>query len=258
MPWYVSPVDVATPTPGGGLAVWSVLSHLLFFVFVTRAAMLRNYLGGVLVLLLTVVSMGYHWCQGGNACAGIELPQWQVFDHGTASQAAIVIVWMFMVAPAPTHTTRTRLLAFLLSFLVLPEVVLYMSLMTHPTDLTPTLNVVATLAMGVGIFYALFRVEPLVPRSHPEYHTSVYTARPIWLGAGFATGAIAIFFFVVPDPTGLLHSFWHVFISVSLICFQEALFQLRAHLRRLRATVASAAESLPIRTVTLRDFITAT
>jgi hypothetical protein len=137
----------------------------------------------------------------------------------------MVIVWMFMLAPGPTHTTRTRMLGFILSFIVLPVIALYMSLMTHPTDLSPTLTVVAVLALGVALYFTLFRVEPLVPRKHLEFRTAVYTARPIWLAGGFVTGGIAVFFFVVPDSLGLLHSFWHLFISLSLNGFQEALFQ---------------------------------
>ena len=132
---------------------------------------------------------------------------------------------MFMMAPGPTHTTRTRMLGFILSFIVLPVIALYMSLLTHPTDLTPTLTVVAVLALGVALYFTLFRVEPLVPRRHLEFRTAVYSARPIWLAGGFVTGGIAIFFFVVPDSLGLLHSFWHLFISLSLNGFQEALFQ---------------------------------
>jgi hypothetical protein len=88
MPWYVSPVDVATATPGGGYAVWSVLSHALFFVFVARAAMLRDYFGGPVVLVLTIISMGYHWCQVRESPLHREAPRLRVMSRAGTRVAA--------------------------------------------------------------------------------------------------------------------------------------------------------------------------
>jgi len=48
---------------------------------------------------------------------------------------------------------------------------------------------------------------------------------PLFLG-GVASGLVGVVFFILPgDTTSLLHSHWHVFISLGLLLVQEAVYK---------------------------------
>ena len=232
MPFYVEVVNatvdeeslIVPRSLGGGYAFFSIFSHVLFVVFIVRAWRLRDYFGAVMVSFLTLISILYHTCQTTDVCMGIPLLRWQTNDHGSASIAPYVILWVIMASPGPTHTTRTRLLAYALSYIPLSCVILYWTLLYHPLDIVPTLVIVVMGGLGFTIYYALFRVEPYVHASSPKFPTHAYNLKVVWFGGGVVTGIVGGLFFIIPDNSSLLHSWWHVFISASLICFQESVF----------------------------------
>jgi len=215
------------PIDGVGLCVWAILSHIVLVIFVIRACMLRDAVGISLGSLLTLTSLFYHGCQCSDRCMGISLADWQYLDHGTAPQAIIIMSFIFTIILFVGRTTRTRMLEYTLIALTLQIVALYIALKFHPLDIAPALILFSLLGAGLVLYWGVFRAEPYVKRSHPKFRArdGAFAIAVVLFVAGIVATGIGAFFFIMSDPSYMLHSWWHFFVGIGLVLLQEAAFR---------------------------------
>ena len=134
--------------------------------------------------------------------------------------------FIFTIVLYVGRTTRSRMLAYTLIALPLQIVGLYITLKFHPLDIAPTMVTFGLVGAGLVLYYAVFRAEPKVSRSHPKFLASdqAYAVMIVLFVGGIFSSGLGAFFFALTDPSSLLHSFWHFFVGIGLILLQEAAF----------------------------------
>lgn len=100
-------------------------------------------------------------------------------------------------------------------------VVLFLSVLIYGLDENVTYFVIISCVIAYMLHDALFYVEPTTPATSRSFILYPRSVSYPWIIMGFACGAIAIFFFILPshEHSSFAHSTWHVFSALAITFF---------------------------------------